>query len=111
MWDEVLSRLGNDELLVLMTVGMSAVTAVVVVFTVQWRKVRQAEIDAALKRDMLGRGLSAEDILGVLGASTVGTRRSERRDAAHDLHVHAQRFANEVRDNVKEALNKVAARL
>jgi hypothetical protein len=111
MLDEMLSRLGNDELFVLMTVAMSAATAVVVVLTVQWRKVRQAEIDASLKRDMLSRGLSAEDILDVLAASNGATRRAERREAANDFHVHAQQFANQIRDNVKQALNKVAARL
>lgn len=40
-----------------------------------WWRIRQAEIDAALKQDMLQRGMSAEEIQLVLTAST--------RDAVH----------------------------
>jgi hypothetical protein len=35
-----------------------------------WRKNRQAELDAGLKRQMLERGMSAEDIRSVLEASS-----------------------------------------
>jgi hypothetical protein len=35
-----------------------------------WWRIRQSEIDAQLKRDMLERGMSAEEIQMVLSAST-----------------------------------------
>ena len=34
----------------------------------QWRKVREAEMEAALKQDMLNRGMSAQEIQMVLSA-------------------------------------------
>ena len=34
-----------------------------------WHKVRQAELEASLKHEMLQRGMSAEEIQSVLGAS------------------------------------------
>jgi hypothetical protein len=37
----------------------------------QWRRVRQAEIDAALKHKMLEQGMSADDIQKVLDAGAV----------------------------------------
>jgi hypothetical protein len=35
-----------------------------------WWRIRQAEIDASLKQEMLQRGMSAEEIQTVLAAST-----------------------------------------
>jgi hypothetical protein len=55
-----------------------ALLAPVVVFVVQWRRVRQADIEAALyraelevslKKDMLNKGMSADEIQKVLQAS------------------------------------------
>jgi hypothetical protein len=40
--------------------------------TKAWSKIRQAEIDGALKQDMLQRGMSAADIQMVLEASSQG---------------------------------------
>ena len=37
---------------------------------VQWRKARQVEVECALKREMVERGMTADDILKVLGASS-----------------------------------------
>ena len=37
-----------------------------------WKKVRTAEMDAALKQDMLNRGMSADEIERVLKASSRG---------------------------------------
>src|SRR5262249_24201082 len=45
----------------LMSVGCS--------IAVQWRKARQVEVEGALKKEMLERGMSADDIVKVLGAS------------------------------------------
>ena len=40
-----------------------------------WWKARQAEIDAELKRQMLERGMSAEEIRTVLESSTQGAKK------------------------------------
>ena len=37
-----------------------------------WWKIRQAELDASLKQEMLQRGMSAEEIQTVLTASSAG---------------------------------------
>jgi hypothetical protein len=44
-----------------------------------WWRIRQAEIDAALKQDMLQRGMSAEEIQMVLSASTRDADRTKCR--------------------------------
>ena len=118
MWDQVLSRLGSDELFALLALTLTGATVVAALFAVQWRKIRQAEVDASLKREMLARGMSAEEILQVLGASTAKRCRSEQprpaddlRAAADNLHVRARQFADEIRADVKQALNRAATRL
>jgi hypothetical protein len=52
-----------------------------VVIANQWRKIRQAEIQAALKQDMLERGMSAEEIKLVLEAGQKCRSRSSGQDA------------------------------
>jgi hypothetical protein len=44
-----------------------------------WQKVRRAEMAAALKQDMLNRGMSAEQIVAVLDAGTRASRKALRR--------------------------------
>ena len=39
-----------------------------------WHKIRRAELEAALKHDMLQRGMSAEEIQMVLQASTSSSK-------------------------------------
>jgi hypothetical protein len=46
-----------------------AVIAVGCTVAVQWRKARQAELEAALKSEMLQLRMSADDIVKVLGAT------------------------------------------
>ncbi len=55
----------------------SAITLMCVVPTIAyyWCKIRQAELDAALKQEMLQRGMSAEEIQMVLSASSKGVCR------------------------------------
>ena len=52
-----------------------------------WRRSRQAELDAALKQQMLERGMSADEIVQVLEAKSqptnVGCR--ERRSVSRDV--------------------------
>jgi hypothetical protein len=61
----------------------SGLVAILIIAVVSWRKVRVAEMDAALKQQMLDRGMSADEIVRVLGASSpTGCRHSrhERMD-------------------------------
>ena len=48
-----------------------------VVGMIQWRKFRQAGMDAALKQQMLDRGMSAEEIAQVLSASSSKTSKDQ----------------------------------
>lgn len=48
-------------------------------FYAQAQKTRRAEIDAALKQEMLSRGMSAEEIQMVCAAGTEHAFRSQRR--------------------------------
>jgi hypothetical protein len=50
------------------------ITSVVSTLAVQWRKVRQAEMEAALKQEMIQRGMSADDIQKVMEASAHRSR-------------------------------------
>jgi hypothetical protein len=47
-----------------------SVVALVAVILSQWRHVRQADLEASLKRDMLERGLGVDEIERVLRASS-----------------------------------------
>lgn len=51
-----------------------------------WAKVRQTEVEASLKREMIERGMSAEEICSVLEAGSKTTsRKSVRRDCKDDV--------------------------
>jgi len=70
---ELLQKLNGEQILGLFTIvvavivgGIIAVTAIV---TGHCRKARQGELEAALKQEMLQRGMSAEDIVRVVTAS------------------------------------------
>jgi hypothetical protein len=70
---DLLSRMDSGELIGIVAVVGGLLIALVAIIAGSWVKVRRAEIAAALKQDMLNRGLSAEDIRTVLGA---GSKRS-----------------------------------
>ena len=65
---EVVGPLGS-----IVAIGLVVVAVVAVI---QWRKVRIAEMEAALKQQMLDRGMPSDEIVRVLEASP---RLSERR--------------------------------
>lgn len=68
------------------TVGMFICIAAIALgctIAVQWRKARQAELEAALKKEMLQRGMSADEIVKVLEASATASQ--ERPDRATPL--------------------------
>jgi hypothetical protein len=65
------------------SVGMFICIAVIAVgctVAVQRRKAQQAKIEAALKRDMLDRGMSADEIAKVINASATASEVTLKRD-------------------------------
>ena len=53
------------------------ITVVSVVGINQWRRLRQAEMETALKQQMLERGMSADEIAQVLSASPSWTSKGQ----------------------------------
>jgi hypothetical protein len=68
MVQELLALFGRDMAFILVLVVFNALVGLAFFIVIQWRKIRQAEIQAALKHDMLERGMSAEQIKLVLEA-------------------------------------------
>lgn len=63
----------NPWLVVCILAAVVIVACVAIVFITEYlRKSQQSEIDAALKQEMLSRGMSAADIKTILEASTDG---------------------------------------
>ncbi len=46
-----------------------SIAVISVVYIIQWKRVRQAQIEADLKKEMIERGMSADEIVKVLQAS------------------------------------------
>lgn len=70
---DFLSRMNGEDITGLVAIIGCLIFAVSVVMAACWVKIRKAEISAALKQDMLNRGMSADQIKIVIEA---GTRRS-----------------------------------
>jgi hypothetical protein len=66
--DELLAKLSAGQLIGLVAVIMGPLVAIVAVIASQWRRVRIAEMDAALKQQMLDKGMSAAEIEQVFRA-------------------------------------------
>jgi hypothetical protein len=79
--EEIVGRLNGGELIALtaivMSIGGGTLVAVIAIVTVQWRLLRQAQMDASLKHEMIARGLSAADIRCVMEAAR-GKRHLDR---------------------------------
>ena len=60
--DEILNRLSGEQILLLVFVLAVAVVAVVAILMGTWTSMHGTKLHAALKRDMLERGMSVEDI-------------------------------------------------
>lgn len=67
---ELASRLTSNHFVTLLVVAMVLIAAVLLSAVSAWGKVRQSQIAANLKQDMLDRGMSAEEIKTILGASS-----------------------------------------
>lgn len=70
---DMLPRLDGGELITIVSVVGGLLVAIIAIIASKWEKVRRAEIAAALKQDMLNRGLSADDIRTVLQADSKGS--------------------------------------
>jgi hypothetical protein len=75
MLADMLSRFNFGELMGFLSVGGGLLIGLVAVAGGLWVELRKTEITAALKQDMLGRGMPPEEIKMVLDA---GTHRSRR---------------------------------
>jgi hypothetical protein len=73
---EFLSRFDAGETIGLVAVVGGLLCAITAIVAGTWQKVRRSEIVAALKQDMLNRGMSAEDIRTVLEAGSRGSRKA-----------------------------------
>lgn len=69
---ESVTHLDSGDVVAIVSMSLTFVTALVGWLTLQWRWHRRTEMEVALKRDMVERGLSAREIERVLGASLGG---------------------------------------
>jgi SOS response regulatory protein OraA/RecX len=69
---EFLAKFSGGEMIALVAVMIGPVVAIVAVVASQWRRVRIVEMEAALKQQMLDKGMSAAEIEKVMTASSNG---------------------------------------
>jgi hypothetical protein len=67
--EDLLSRLHSDDVTGIVIFVLTFLAGMIVWLTLQWRLHRRTELEAALKQDMLNRGMSAEEIERVMRAS------------------------------------------
>ncbi len=65
---DLLARLSGEDVGGIIVCAGGVIFAVTLVVSVCWYKIRKSEIAAALKQDMLNRGMSAEEIKTVIEA-------------------------------------------
>jgi hypothetical protein len=66
MLHDFLSRCKPEDVFVFLVLLLLLIGTLTIFLTIQWRKVRLAEMEAVLKQDMLNRGMSADEIRTVL---------------------------------------------
>jgi hypothetical protein len=76
---DFLSRFNAGELIAFVSVAGGLLVAATAIIAGTWQKTRRTEIMAALKQDMLNRGMSADEIRSVLEAGSTGCRRASSR--------------------------------
>jgi hypothetical protein len=67
---EFLSKFNGGELIGLVAVAGGLLCGIVGIISGNWQRVRKAEIAAALKQDMINRGMSADEIRTVMEAGS-----------------------------------------
>jgi hypothetical protein len=70
--DAFLAKFNAGEMIGLVAVAVGPLIAMVAIVAGQWRRVRIAEMEAALKQQMLDKGMSAAEIEKVMIASSSG---------------------------------------
>lgn len=65
---DLMSKIQPQDLIPILAIVATFGSFVAIVVAIIWRQVRMANIKAALKQDMLDRGMSAEEIRTVLDA-------------------------------------------
>jgi hypothetical protein len=77
---DYLSKMDPDELMGylmgFLVLGGGLLCALIAILGYLWNSARKTEIEAALKQDMLNRGMTAEEIRTVLEAGTKGSIKS-----------------------------------
>lgn len=73
---EFLAKFNGGELIGLVAVLVGPLIAIVAVLATQWRRVRVAEMEGALKQQMLDKGMSAAEIEQVMRAGLGSGRAS-----------------------------------
>jgi hypothetical protein len=66
--EEFLAKFNAGQIIGLVAVLIGPVIAVVAILATQWRRVRIAEMEGALKQQMLDKGMSAAEIVQVMNA-------------------------------------------
>jgi catalase (peroxidase I) len=93
---EIIAKFDAGQIIGLVAVVIGPIVAIVAILTHQWRKVRIAEMEGALKQQMLDKGMSAAEIEQVLGASQEPARRSScTGNPAQDRIALAERMIEE----------------
>ena len=95
MLSDLIAKFDGGQLIGLVAVVIGPLVAIVAIMCHQWRKVRIAEMEGALKQQMLDKGMSAEDIERVLSSSQEPTRRSGTGNPAQDRIALAERMIDE----------------
>jgi hypothetical protein len=73
--EEFLAKFNAGELIGLVAVAGGLLVGLVAVVMGCWENIRRAELTATLKRDMLNRGMSADEIRTVMDAGTKAARK------------------------------------
>jgi hypothetical protein len=82
---EILAKLNPGELVGLVALAGGLFCGVVAIVTGCWLEVRRAELTAALKKDMLERGMSAEEIRTVMEAGAKGWQKTCKKGSYSEL--------------------------
>ncbi len=72
---ELLNRLPTGDIIPMLLLSLTVVAALIVLLAWQWRLHRRTELEILLKREMVSRGMSAEEIERVLAAGSSSCER------------------------------------
>lgn len=92
---EFLNQFKPGEIIGLVAVLIGPLVAIVAIVMTQWRRVRIAEMDGALKQQMLDKGMTAAEIEQVLNASQGGRPIGTSGNEAIDRAALVQRMVDE----------------